>query len=162
MAHRRDLISWLLAALAVISAAGIVYLSTGYVRATRMLQSIDVSLAELSVLEGPEPAVLLTFRLDNEAPVALTVQDWRLSLYLSRNYMGSNYAPFIQHDVPGMTEAELRFQVPINEVYRPFLDEARQSGEMDWSARGVVNILLPYGFGEKIHLLRFDEAWGAP
>ena len=162
MTHRRDLVSWLLVALAVLSAAGIVYLASGYVRATRMMQEIEVRLTDLSLLEGPEPAVLLTFHLDNGAPVSLAVQDWRLSLYLGRSYMGSNYAPFIQQDVPAMTEAELRFQVPINEVYRSLLEEARASGTMDWSARGVVNIAMPYGFAEKIHLLRFDEAWGGP
>ena len=86
-------ITIVLAILALLSAVSIGLTATNHKEGMGAAKSLRLELSNLELLEEDEPKVVITFHLENQSPLRMRLETLHFSLYLNRNFVGSNYEP---------------------------------------------------------------------
>ena len=133
-----------LAILALLSAVSIALTATNYKEGMGAAKSLRLELSNLELLEEDEPKVVITFHLENQSPLSMRLETMHFSLYLNRNFVGSNYEPFTAKTLRGFEETAMRFVIPLRPFYLQHVQQAREEENFSWFLSGMAKLVLPF------------------
>ena len=147
----------LLVILALVSAVSIGLTTTSYLEGMGAAGSLSLELSDLQLKEGDEPEVAITFHLENHSLLNIELERFNFSVYLSGEFVGSNYEPFTAKTLEGLEKVVMRFRIPLKPFYIQYVERAQQENRFSWSISGRVKLVLP--FREDVVWLNLRESW---
>lgn len=145
---------------AVFSAGSIVLSAANYLQGISAVRNVTLELSNLEIWEEDDNSqVRITLYCDNESPINVQLDSFRLTMYLNGNFLGSNIYPLSERlFLNGFEETSKVFSIPLRPYYLQYINQARQKGEFSWLLSGEVRLrLLP--FGESEMWLNIQERW---
>jgi hypothetical protein len=153
-------VTMVLAVLAIVSGASIAVSTQEYTRAMSAIRSFHLELSDLELRAEGSPEVLVAFRVANDSPVNFELDEFRFSLDLNGQFVGSNYVPYSKGILESFEEATMDFVIPIQPQYQQYLEEAQEKDSFSWFVNGRYKLVLP--IREKAIWLDIKSRWDGP
>jgi len=153
-------VTTVLAVLAIVSAVSIALSAQEYTRAMSAIRSFHLELSDLELRTEGSPEVQVAFRVANNSPVNFNLEEFRFSLDLNGQFVGSNYVPYTMGILESFEETTMDFLIPIQPQYQQYLEQARESNSFSWFVSGRYKLVLP--IREKAIWLDTKSRWDGP
>lgn len=154
------IVTTVLAVLAMVSAVAIALSAQEYTRSMSAIRSFHLELSNLELRTEGSPEVQVAFRVTNDSPVNFDLEEFRFSLDLNGQFVGSNYVPYSKGTLESFGETTMDFVIPIQPQYQRYLEQAQESDSYAWFVSGRYKLVLP--IREKEIWLDTKSRWDGP